>query len=85
MAKKKSKSKFKVDKHSLTPKHAKASDREKKQVLERYRATLRDLPKIYKTDPAIINLDAKPGDLIKITRPSQTAGESLFYRVVVDV
>ena len=85
MAKKKAKSKFKVDKHALTPKHQKVGDREKKQLLERYRATLKDLPKIYKTDPAIINLDAKPGDVIKITRPSPTAGESIFYRVVVDV
>jgi DNA-directed RNA polymerase subunit H len=85
MAKKKSKSKFKVDKHALTPKHLKVSDREKKHVLERYRAILRDLPKIYKTDPAIINLDAKPGDVIKILRQSQTAGEAVFYRVVVDV
>ena len=85
MAKKKSKSKFKVDKHSLTPKHVKVSDREKKQILEKYRAILKDLPKIYKTDPSILNLEAKPGDVIKVVRMSETAGESLFYRVVVDV
>ncbi len=84
MAKKK-KSKFKVDKHSLTPKHVKISDREKKNILELYRATLKDLPKIYKTDPAILNLDAKPGDVVKIVRESQTAGETTFYRVIVDV
>ena len=84
MAKKK-KSKFKVDKHALTPKHTKVSDREKKQILETYSATLKDLPKIYKTDPAILNLDAKPGDVIKVLRESQTAGETIFYRVVVDV
>ncbi len=85
MAKKKSKSKFKVDKHSLTPKHVKVSDREKKQLLEKYRAILKDLPRIYKTDPAIANLDAKPGDVVKVVRMSETAGESIFYRVVVDV
>jgi DNA-directed RNA polymerase subunit H len=85
MAKKKSKSKFKVDKHSLTPKHVKVSDREKKQLLEKYRAILKDLPRIYKTDPAIANLEAKPGDVIKVVRMSETAGESMFYRVVVDV
>lgn len=85
MAKKKSKSKFKVDKHSLTPKHVKVSDREKKQLLEKYRAILKDLPRIYKTDPAIANLDAKPGDVVKVVRMSETAGESMFYRVVVDV
>ncbi len=85
MAKKKSKSKFKVDKHSLTPKHIKVSDREKKQILEKYCAILKDLPRIYKTDPAIANLDTKPGDVVKVVRMSQTAGESMFYRVVVDV
>jgi DNA-directed RNA polymerase subunit H len=85
MAAKKKKSKFKVDKQALTPKHAKVSDREKKQVLETYRATLKDLPKIYKTDPAILNLDVKPGDVVKVTRESATAGETIFYRVIVDV
>ncbi|HLD86475.1 MAG TPA: DNA-directed RNA polymerase subunit H [Candidatus Nanoarchaeia archaeon] len=84
MAKKK-KSKFKVDKHALTPKHVKVSDREKKQILETFSATLKDLPKVYKTDPSIINLDVKPGDVVKIIRESQTAGETIFYRVVVDV
>ncbi len=84
MAKKK-KSKFKVDKHSLTPKHLKAGDREKKQILEAYRATLKDLPKIYKSDPAIANLEVKPGDVVKIVRESPTAGETIFYRVVVNV
>ena len=84
MAKKK-KSKFNVDKHTLTPKHVKVSDREKKQILELYRATLKDLPKIYRPDPAIVNLDVKAGDIIKIIRNSPTAGETAFYRVVVNV
>ncbi len=84
MAKKK-KSKFNVDKHTLTPKHVKVSDREKKQILELYHATLKDFPKIYRPDPAIVNLDVKAGDIIKIIRNSPTAGETAFYRVVVNV
>jgi DNA-directed RNA polymerase subunit H len=43
------------------------------------------LPKILKTDAAIRELDAKPGDVIKVVRVSPTAGESVFYRVVADV
>lgn len=79
------KQKFKVDKHILTPKHSKLGEREKAQLLEKYHVTSKELPKIQKTDAAIKDLDAKLGDIIKITRKSQTAGESMFYRVVSDV
>ena len=79
------KQKFKVDKHILTPKHSKLGEREKAQLLEKYHVTSKELPKILKTDAAIKDLDAKLGDIIKITRKSQTAGESIFYRVMSDV
>ena len=79
------KQKFKVDKHILTPKHSKLSEREKTQLLEKYHVTSKELPKIVKTDSAIKELEPKVGDIIKITRKSPTAGESLFYRVVSDV
>ena len=79
------KPKFKVDKHILTPKHIKISEREKTQLLEKYHVTSKELPKILKTDSAIKELDSKPGDVIKIIRKSPTAGESFFYRVVSDV
>jgi len=79
------KSKFKVDKHTLTPKHLKIGEKEKAQIFEKYHVSSKEMPKILRTDSAIKEMDAKPGDLIKITRKSPTAGESLFYRVVVDV
>ncbi len=79
------KPKFKVDKHTLTPKHVKISDREKAQLLEKYHVTSKEMPKILKTDAAIREIEAKPGDIIKIIRKSPTAGESFFYRVVSDV
>jgi DNA-directed RNA polymerase subunit H len=77
-------SKFKIDEHILVPKHSKVSEKEKKDILEKYSITLRELPKIMKKDPAIKELDAKPGDVIKITRKSPTAGESVFYRCVTN-
>ena len=77
--------KFKVDKHALTPKHTKISEKDKNALLDKYKVTPKELPKILKTDAAIRDLDAKPGDVIKVTRISPTAGESIFYRVVTDV
>ena len=79
------KPKFKVDKHTLTPKHVKLGEKEKTNIFEKYHITSKEMPKILKTDSAIKELEAKPGDVIKITRKSPTAGESIFYRVVVDV
>jgi DNA-directed RNA polymerase subunit H len=74
---------FDVSKHVLVPKHVKLNEKEKKDLFEKYVADLRDLPRIYKEDPAIQGLDAKEGDVIKIIRKSQTAGEAVFYRRVV--
>jgi DNA-directed RNA polymerase subunit H len=74
---------FDVSKHVLVPKHVKLSEKEKKDLFDRYVADLRDLPRVYKDDPAIQGLDAKEGDIIKIARKSPTAGEAVFYRRVV--
>jgi DNA-directed RNA polymerase subunit H (RpoH/RPB5) len=73
-----------VSKHVLVPKHVKLSDKEKKDLFEKYVADLRDLPRIYKDDPALSSLDVKEGDVIRISRRSMTAGEALFYRRVVN-
>ena len=79
------KSKFKVDKHTLTPKHLKIGEKEKAQIFEKYHVSYKEMHKMLRTDSAIKELDAKPGEVIKIIRKSPTAGESIFYRVVVDV
>ncbi|MBD3313441.1 DNA-directed RNA polymerase subunit H [Candidatus Woesearchaeota archaeon] len=78
------KAKTDVSKHILVPKHAKLSDKEKKEVLERYNASERELPKILQSDSGIMNLNASAGDVIKITRDSPTAGEITYYRVVIN-
>ncbi len=79
------KPKFKIDKHILTPKHSKLSDKDKVQLLERYKITDKELPKISSNDAAVKELDPKVGDVIKIIRKSPTAGQSIFYRVISDV
>jgi len=52
---------------------------------EKYGESLIDLPLISLKDPAIKELDVKEGDIVKITRQSMTAGESMFYRRVSNV
>lgn len=70
--------------HALIPKHKKISDKEKKDLLDRYNITLNDLPLIYKSDPAIAGLDAQAGDVIRIERNSPTSGKTQFYRGVIN-
>ena len=75
--------KFDVSKHVLVPKHAKVSEKELKELLERYSIEVHNLPRIFRNDPAVVDLDLKDGDVVKVTRASATAGETLFYRRVV--
>ena len=70
--------------HKFIPEHTKISDAEKKALFETYRITLQELPKIMWNDPAIAHLEPKIGDVIKITRKSETAGVSVFYRGVIN-
>jgi DNA-directed RNA polymerase subunit H len=85
--KKKSKPSEKLDvsNHILVPKHEKCSETEKKAVLKRYNIGIKDLPKISINDAAIVDMNLAPGDIVKITRKSATAGESIFYRVVIEI
>ncbi len=75
---------FDVTTHNLVPKHVKISDSEKEKFLQEQVLATRQLPKILKTDPAILHLKTQAGDIIKVERKSITAGVSLYYRVVVD-
>ena len=74
--------KFDVTKHVLVPKHSKLSDKETKELFEKYAIELQNLPRVHKNDPAIQHLDVKEGDIVKVSRDSPTAGEISFYRRV---
>ncbi len=71
-------------KHQLVPKHEVLSAAEKKDVIERMGSSEKQMPKVLDSDPVIKRIGAKPGDMVRITRKSQTAGESVYYRVVVE-
>lgn len=70
--------------HILIPKHEVLSPEEANRVLEKFKATKEEFPKIKKDDPGIKGLNAKVGDVIKIIRESPTAGKAIYYRVVVE-
>ena len=58
---------------------------EAEEVLKKYNCKPTELPLIFVNDPAILGLGVKPGDMIKITRKSPTAGTALYYRYVVEI
>ena len=54
-------------------------------MLRKYNATAHtSFPFISSTDAAAKSIGAKAGDFIRITRKSETAGETVYYRYVVE-
>jgi DNA-directed RNA polymerase subunit H len=74
-----------VPDHIYVPKHEIIPMSDAEAVLKKYNCKPTELPLIFVNDPAIMGLGVKPGDMIKITRTSPTAGTSLYYRYVVEV
>ena len=74
-----------VPDHVYVPKHEIMVKKDAQKVLDEFNCTPTELPLIFVTDPAILGLGVKPGDMIKITRKSGTAGESIYYRYVVEI
>ena len=74
-----------VPDHVYVPKHEIMTKKEGQEVLEKFNCKPTELPLIFVNDPAIVGLGVKPGDMIKITRKSSTAGAGLYYRYVVEV
>ena len=73
-----------IKNHVLMVKHDKLNEQASKKITEKYNISKKQLPFIYKKDPAIADLDVKVGDIIEITRKSPTTIISKFYRLVVN-
>jgi DNA-directed RNA polymerase subunit H (RpoH/RPB5) len=65
----------------IVPKHEIMKADEKKELLSKYSEA--ELSRILSTDIMCRYYGGKVGDIFKITRPSYTAGYSIFYRKVV--
>ena len=74
----------KITNHIYQPKHEILSKDQAEEILKKYNAKPSQLPYIMISDKALEDLDVRPGDIIKITRKSPTAGESVYYRYVVE-
>ncbi len=69
--------------HQLVPKHEILEKEEARELLQKYGGS-HNFPVIRYSDPAVRLLGGKLGDVIKITRKSSTAGQSIYYRIVVE-
>jgi DNA-directed RNA polymerase subunit H len=68
----------------LVPEHAVLSEKEKKDLLEKYHIRPDQLPRIIANDPAVVSIGAKAGQIIKIIRKSPTAKYTTAYRLIVE-
>ena len=69
-------------KHEFVPSHEILPKKDAKDLLDSLGVEKESLPKIFFADPVAKKLEAKPGDLLKITRKSETAGQTVYYRLV---
>lgn len=69
--------------HDLVPEHSLIGDDELEAVLDEYDIKRTDLPKIKKSDPALAEVPAESGDVIRIDRDSRTTDRAVIYRLVI--
>jgi len=76
---------FNISKHVLVPCHQICSSGEKSRLMKTYSVNRKQLPNICFNDPMVRYLGAQKGELIKITRDSDTMkGEkTISYRLVI--
>ena len=68
----------------LVPKHEIMSEDEISEEFSDVDYDYKNLPKIKSTDPVVKAIGANEGNVLRITRESQTAGVFITYRIVED-
>jgi DNA-directed RNA polymerase subunit H len=75
---------FNLYEHVLVPRHEIVASDEREKLLSEYRVQPYQLPRLKSSDPAVKAIGAKPGDIVRITRESPSAGKYLSFRYVVE-
>ena len=76
---------FKLLDHESVPHHEIIGEEEVANVLEKFAIDKeKSFPKFAMMIRSLLKSAAKIGDVVKITRKSQTAEESFYYRLVID-
>ncbi len=68
----------------LVPEHTLLTEEEAATLLKKYNITPGQLPKIKTSDVVVKQMGVNPGDILKITRKSLTAGKAVAYRLVIE-
>lgn len=81
---------FNKTKHKLVPKHIPLTSEESERMLEQYKISRKELPKIIvtstpKKDPDVIAkyFGLEPGDIVRIEDNNETSGIYINYRVAI--
>lgn len=76
--------KIDIQDHMLVPTHEIMTEEEIADEFSDVEYDFKNLPKIRSDDPVVKAIGAKLGDVLRITRESQTAGVFVTYRIVED-
>ncbi|MFH0970686.1 MAG: DNA-directed RNA polymerase subunit H [Candidatus Diapherotrites archaeon] len=72
-----------IAEHHLVPRHELLTKEDAHALLKQFGLDFDKLPRISVDDPMVVELKGNVDDVIRITRNSPVAGETLYYRRVV--